>query len=128
MGPNNTKGTGNQQKKAATAISKYMLCKTSADNTVTPCAATTDAACWVAQEDVASGEWGAFAPFTGDRDERVLISANVAAGAKLGVDASNAGMLKTVTTGIGVAVADEAGTYSAGIAIKARPFYTAATA
>lgn len=128
MGPNNVKGPGNQPKKAATAISKYMLCKTSADNTVTPCTATTDAAAWVAQEDVASGEWGTFAPFNGWKDERVLVSANVAAGAKLGIDASNAGMLKTVTTGIGVAVADEPGTYAAGLAIKARPFYTAATA
>lgn len=128
MGPNNARGQGNLPKKAATAISKGMLCKTSAAETVTPCTATTDAAAFIAQEDVESGAWGAFAPFTGEREERVLISANVAVGAKLGIDAANPGMLKTVTTGIGVAVADEAGTYAAGVAIKVRPCYTAATA
>lgn len=128
MGPNNAKGSGNLSKIAATTITKGMLCKTSAADTVTPCTATTDAAAFIAQEDVVSGERGAFAPFTGEREERVLISASVAVGAKLGIDPSNPGMLKTVTTGIGVAVADEAMTYAVGVAPKVRPCYTAATA
>jgi len=99
---------------AATAITKGQLCKpTSAAETVTPCTARTDAALYVAEEDVASGARGNFRAFTSAEQHRVKISANVTRGAKLMIDAS---------TGVGVAVAEETGT--TGALILVQPWFT----
>lgn len=125
MGPNNVHGPGNVLLTATAAILKGMVCKpgTTAD-TATPCAALTDAAIFVAQEDVASGALGGFAPFDATIEHRILTSANVTAGDKLQIDVANPGKLKTRTTGVGVAVAVESGTYALGIQVRVRPCFT----
>jgi len=104
---------------AATAITKGQLCKpTSTADTVTPCTARTDAACYVSEEDVASGARGNFRAFNNSQQHRVKISATVARGAKLMIDTTNVGQLLTATAGVGVAVAEEGGTAGALILVQ----------
>ena len=123
MGPNNATQGVLRTKIAAIAITKGMICKlTTAADTVTPCTATTDGAIYVAQEDIDAAARGTFAAFTPAVQHRVLIASAVTRGDKLQIDASNVGNLKTRSSGIGVAVAEETGT--AGATILVIPCFT----
>lgn len=85
----------------------YLL-KLNSSGYVTRVTAETDVPVFVCENGAASGSLADCLPWSPETQHRVKVSANVAAGALLQIDASNAGQLVTRTTGKAIAQAEAA--------------------